>query len=241
MFMRTKLNFGDIETYDPKQVQAGYDDLARKIPGRIVRVQAISKLEQDKLLPRDIIERYLLGVRERNIRVVYLRPFAHQWDLGKGPLRSRQPMSNWCARIADGIKRDGYRLGGASPIYPFVVQPWLVGSCRWPCRRCCCCCSTRWAWADGGPALALIAADIVVVGAGYAVHHDILARQLLALAAGIVFPVAGFATIAPAVSRACGRAFDRRLRSARDCGRWCWRRGDAGRRARRGRSALARR
>ncbi len=198
MFLRTKLDFGDIETYDPKQVQSGADDLARMIPGRIVRVEAISKIEQDKLLPRDIIERYLLGVRERNIRVIYLRPFAHQWDVGKGPLSIEATNVELVRRIAEGVKRDGYRLGGASPIYPFVVQPWLIVlvSLAVPAMLL----LLLDALGARGARLAsvLVAIDVLIVLAGYALHHDMLARQALALLAGILFPIAGVATIAPA-------------------------------------------
>ncbi len=46
---RKATNFGEIETYDAGQVQKGNDELAREIPGQTVRVQAISKLELDKL------------------------------------------------------------------------------------------------------------------------------------------------------------------------------------------------
>jgi hypothetical protein len=197
MFARTKLNFGDIETYDTKQVQSGSDELARKIPGRIVRVQAISKLEQDKLQPRDIVERYLLGVRERNIRVIYLRPFAHQWDLGKGPLSIEATNVELVRRIADGVRRDGYRLGGASPIYPFVVQPWLIVLVSLAIPAIALLLLDRLGIRGVRPACAVVALDIGILLAGYAVHHDMLARQVLALGAGIVFPVAGFATIAP--------------------------------------------
>jgi hypothetical protein len=197
MFGRTKLNFGDIEVYDPKQLQAGSDDLARKIPGRIVRVQAISKIEADKLQPRDIVERYLLGVRERNIRVIYLRPFAHQWDTGKGPLSIEATNVELVRRIADGVKRDGYRLGGASPIYPFVVQPWLVVlvSVAVPAMLLLLLDALG---VRGRPiALAVVAVDVLAIVAGYAIHHDMLGRQALALAGGILFPVAALATIAP--------------------------------------------
>ncbi len=216
MFERTKLNFGDIETYDPKQVQSGSDDLARKIPGRIVRVQAISKLEQDKLLPRDIIERYLLGVRERNIRVIYLRPFAHQWDLGKGPLSIEATNVEVVRHIADGVRRDGYRLGGASPIYPFVVQAWLVVLVSLAIPAMALLLLDSLGVRGRRPAPILIGLDIVLVVAGYAVHHDMLARQALALAAGILFPLAGFATIAPFFSPPPART----LRDACTAGLW---------------------
>ena len=206
MFRRTKLNFGDIETYDPKQIQAGTDDLARKIPGRIVRVQAISKIEQDKLAPRDIIERYLLGVRERNIRVIYLRPFAHQWDTGKGPLSIEATNVELVHRIADGVRRDGYRLGGASPIYPFVVQPWLVVLVSLAVPAMLLLLLDTLGIGDPRWALAAVAIAIALVVAGYLVHHDFLARQVLALVAGILFPVAGVATIAPLFARPRARS-----------------------------------
>jgi hypothetical protein len=197
MFRRTKLNFGDIETYDPKQIQAGSEDLARKIPGRIVRVQAISKVEADKLQPRDIIERYLLGVRERNIRVIYLRPFAHQWDVGKGPLSIEATNVELVRRIAEGVKRDGYRLGGASPIYPFVVQPWLVILVSLAVPAMLLLLLDTLGVSGRRTALCIFGVDVLVVVAGYAIHHDLLGRQALALAGGILFPVAGIATIAP--------------------------------------------
>ena len=76
-FKRHVFNFGSIETYDPSQVQKGNDALARLIPGRTVRVQAIAKTELDKLKLDEVVARYVLGVRERNVRVAYLRPWAH--------------------------------------------------------------------------------------------------------------------------------------------------------------------
>ncbi len=202
MFVRTKINFGDIETYDTKQVQSGADDLARKIPGRIVRVQAISKIEQDKLQPRDIIERYLLGVRERNIRVIYLRPFAHQWDVGKGPLSIEATNVEIVRHIADGVKRDGYRLGGASPIYPFIIQPWVIAlvSLAVPAMLLL---LLDVLGVRGRPIFAIcVAVDILIVLAGYLAHHDMLARKALGLSAGILFAVAAVATVAPYFRRA---------------------------------------
>ena len=71
------VNFGTIETYDPKQEQLGNADLARKLPERLVRVQAIAKPEADKLKPEEIIERYLLGVRtSATFASCILRPIA---------------------------------------------------------------------------------------------------------------------------------------------------------------------
>ncbi|HMF27849.1 MAG TPA: DUF5693 family protein, partial [Candidatus Cybelea sp.] len=52
------VNFGSIETYDVAQVQKGNDTLARLLPGRTVRVQAIAKTEFDKIKLDDAVGRY---------------------------------------------------------------------------------------------------------------------------------------------------------------------------------------
>ncbi|HEX3369857.1 MAG TPA: DUF5693 family protein, partial [Candidatus Cybelea sp.] len=111
-FKRHIFNFGSIETYDPSQVQKGSETLARLIPGRTVRVQAIAKTELDKLKLDEVVARYVLGVRERNVRVVYLRPWAHQ----DGSLSIEATNVEMVKRIADELRADGLRLGRATPI-----------------------------------------------------------------------------------------------------------------------------
>jgi hypothetical protein len=185
------LNFGTIESYDPKQDQLGNDDLAKHLPERLVRVQAIAKPEADKLTPEEIVARYLLGVNERNIRVVYLRPWAHQWN-GRSIEETNVEIVR---RIAEGARKDGKRLGKASPFAKFEVRPIeivlvslavpaivllvlaIVGV------------EQRWLL------LLLVLGDVVLVAGGYLTHHDMLVRKLLGLAAGLVFPAAGFLSI----------------------------------------------
>lgn len=188
------LRFGTIEVYDDKSLQSGNDDLGRRLPARVVRVQAISKTEQDKLKAEEMIGRYLLGVRERNVRVVYLRPFAHPWH-GSSPADANVRI---VGEIAAGIRRAGMTLGPArgfelmhsSPLevalislaVPAVVMligasigmesvPWLI---------------------------ALVVLDLVLVGLGFAAHRDLLVRKFFALAAGLAFPAAAFLAIGPA-------------------------------------------
>jgi len=193
-FKRLRVNFGTIEFYDAKQAQAGNEDLARLIPGHIVRVEAISKVEQDKLTPTVIVERYLLGVRERNVRVVYLRPFAHQWD-GRSIEATNVELVH---RIATRLRAEGFTLGGAAPIYDFTIQPWLValvslavpGIVLWVLAAI--------GYADRRLLIAAVVLDLALVAAGYVAHHDMAARKVLALVAGIVFPTAGVLALAPA-------------------------------------------
>ncbi|MFN2460191.1 MAG: DUF5693 family protein [Candidatus Velthaea sp.] len=212
LFRTTKLSFGSIETYDSRQLQAGNDELARKLPGHVVRVQAISKVEQDKLRPQDIVARYVLGVRERNIRVVYLRPFAHQWDTGKGPLSIEATNVEIVKRIADGVKRDGYRLGGASPIYPFVVQPWLVALVSLAVAAVVLLVLEALGIGNSRWLIAAVVLDLALLAAGYAAHRDMTVRKALALAAGIAFPVAGIVAVAPLFRRPAPVAFGAAVR-----------------------------
>ncbi len=181
------VNYGSVETYDPKQEQLGDAELARHMPERIVRVQAIAKPEADKLTPEEIVARYLLGVNERNIRVVYLRPYLHSWN-GRSIEATNVEIVR---RIAAGIRADRKRTGPASAFARFAISPLVIAlvSLTVPAILL----VLLEAFGIGGMRwlAAFVVADLLFVAAGYASHHDILARKLLALAAGLAFPAAG--------------------------------------------------
>jgi hypothetical protein len=188
------VDFGTVETYDVKQNQAGSETLAKDLPDRTVRVQAISKTEQDKLRPEEIIQRYDLGVRERNVRVVYLRPFAHQWA-GRSIEATNVEIVR---RIAANVHAAGLRVGTASPFERFVTRPWEIVLASLAVPAVLLLLLAEFGIGDRRWLIAFLAADVLLVLAGFAVHHDMAARKLLALAGAIAFPVAGFAAIAPA-------------------------------------------
>lgn len=181
------VNFGTVETYDPKQEQLGNADLARRMTTRLVRVQAIAKPEADKLTPDEIVARYLLGVNERNVRVVYLRPYLHAW-------RGASIQATNIAivrRIADGIRADHRALGPASSFATFSISPLLIAlaSLAVPASLL----LVLEAFGIGGMrwVIAFVLADLLFVAAGYVSHHDILVRKVLALTAGLTFPSLG--------------------------------------------------
>ena len=181
------LNFGSVETYDPKQEQLGNADLARRLPERLVRVQAIAKPEADKLTPEEIIARYLLGVNERNIRVVYLRPYYHQWN-GRSIEATNVEIVR---RIAQGILADHKRIASASPFARFVISPVLIALASLAVPASLLLLLEAFGIGGTGWIVAFVLADVLFVGAGYVSHHDIIARKLLALAAGLAFPGVG--------------------------------------------------
>ncbi|HLI95783.1 MAG TPA: DUF5693 family protein [Candidatus Baltobacteraceae bacterium] len=195
---RKYTNYGEIETYDTSQEQKGNLELARLIPGHVVRVQAISKLELDKLTVPQIVARYELGVRERNVRVVYLRPFPHQY----GKLSIEKTNVEIVRQIADDLRGHGFRLGRATPIPLYrgnsaiavgvavlAVPSLFVLLLGW----------LGW-YRPSFAALAYLVAIGIYVG-GYASHHDLLGRSIVALIGALLFATAAFMALAPAFSQ----------------------------------------
>ena len=188
-------NFGAIETYDDSQIQKGSETLARLIPGQTVRVQAISKTELDKIDLNEAIGRYELGVRERNVRVVYLRPWPHR----DGDLSIEQTNVEMIKTLAGDLRAHGFRFGRATPIPLYhgdnrilvgvatlAVPSMLVlllGSFGWYRRN----------WAIG-----FYAIGVVAYAAGIASHHDMLVRSMFALCGALLFATAAFVAIAGA-------------------------------------------
>ncbi|GAC1582661.1 MAG: DUF5693 family protein [Candidatus Elarobacter sp.] len=194
-FMKARrLNFGTVETYDVKQNQAGSETLARDLPNLTVRVQAIAKPEQDKLRPEEIVSRYDLGVRERNVRVVYLRPFAHQWN-GRSIEATNVELVQ---RIASGVRAAGLRVGSASPFDRFELRWWELVLASLAVPAIVLLLLAEFGIGDRRWLIAFVAVDVLLVIAGLGLHHDMAVRKVLALIGAIAFPVAGFAAIAPA-------------------------------------------
>jgi hypothetical protein len=186
-FERTGLNFGTIEVYDKIQVQKGNDGLAEKAIERTTRVQAIPKTELDKLDYQTVIARYLLGVRERNVRVVYLRPFLHEqngWSLEKTNVEMVR-------EIRAGLVARGYRLGRATPVPAFRINPLVVAFVALAIPAIYMLIFEAFGRRRPQFAYAAIAVTLLLLLGGYATHHDLLARKILALLGAI-----GFATYA---------------------------------------------
>jgi hypothetical protein len=194
-FKQHLFSFGSIETYDPSQVQKGNDTLARLIPGRTVRVQAIAKTELDKLKLDDVIARYVLGVRERNVRVVYLRPWLHQ----DGNLSLEATNVEMVKAIADELRADGFVLGRATPIPQYHGNNrLLVGVAALAVPSIFVLLLDFFGWYRRRLAAAAYAITILVYAAGVALQHDAAARSAIALAGALLFATAAISILIPA-------------------------------------------
>ncbi len=189
-------NFGLIETYDKTQVQKGSEELGQLLPANTVRVQAIAKLDQDRLDLDTVAARYILGVRERNVRVIYLRPLAH----ADGALSLEMTNVKLVRTLKQQLHAAGFILGRARPVgapagrefsipFPLVVLVSLA------VPAICLLLLDAFGYRGGRLALAAFGLDLVLLAAGAATHHDLLVRKLLALAGAIAFAVAAVVVI----------------------------------------------
>jgi hypothetical protein len=191
-FKRHAFNFGSIETYDASQVQKGNDTLARLIPGRTVRVQAIAKTELDKLKLDAVIARYVLGVRERNVRVVYLRPWPHR----DGDLSIEATNVEMVKTIAGQLKAAGFRLGRATPIPEYHGNNRvLVGLAALAVPSILLLLLDFFGWYGRRTAVIAYVATIALYLGGLALHHDALARSILALIGALLFATAALVVL----------------------------------------------
>jgi len=115
------LTLGLIET--PVQLslvpQAGLGDLARLVGYRAARVYAISRKELDKITPAEMRDRWVRSAKERNIRVMYLRPFlvAPGQDL-------RRVNLDHVRATREELLLNGYRVGPATGFQEIHVPRW---------------------------------------------------------------------------------------------------------------------
>ncbi|MBV8198467.1 MAG: hypothetical protein JO263_10045 [Candidatus Eremiobacteraeota bacterium] len=203
-FKRSIFSFGSIETYDPSQVQKGNDALARLIPGRTVRVQAIAKTELDKLKLDEIVARYVLGVRERNVRVIYLRPWPHQ----EGDLTIEATNVEMVKGIAQQLRAAGFRLGRATPIPLYHGNNRiLVGIATIAVPSIFVLLLDSFGWYRRRIAAVAYALTILLYLAGIATHHEIFARSLIALAGALLFATAALLILIPAWNEAPAARF----------------------------------
>jgi len=193
-FRASHLNFGVIETYDTSQVQKGSEELARAIPGQSVRVQAISRSELDRLDLKTVVARFLLGARERNVRVIYLRPILHQ----EGALSVQATNREMVRQIADGLQSRGLRLGRATPIPAFRVNPLLLAVVGIAVPTVILLILDLLGIAVALPAsIAALATAPLLIGLTTLLHHTMLAAKLLGLTGAIAFAVLAVIAIAP--------------------------------------------
>lgn len=180
------LRFGFVEFAD----QEGEDALARAADYRIIRVHSITEGEMRKIRPEVAAARDLRAVRERGIRAIYLRPFLTAEQVG----REEEALAFNLSYVRDlrrGLEAEGFLLGRAVPLAPLPAPGWAfvllcLGSLTAGLlllRR-----YVVVGWVGESAILAF--GTLLALGARRA-GMDLLARQLFALGAGVVWASLG--------------------------------------------------
>lgn len=183
--------------------QPGSAQVTKGIGFRGIRLHAITGPEMAQIDLPTALARWARAVRERDIRLLYVRPFPVENPLisGKPPEKSGslhvvndellQKNIDYVQDIANTIQADGYHLGAPAPMQP-IPFPWplllvlaagaaaggwllLVRFVRLPERL--------------GWAIVILAVGLFALV--YLKGYTTLARQVYALVAAIVFPTLG--------------------------------------------------
>ncbi len=163
--------------------QKGDERLTRLLLDRTVRVHSVTTAEMATLAPGELLERYTRAVRERNIRLCYVRLPS---SIDEEPLKGA---SRFLAQLRASLNKAGYRTGEPRPFTAPSLPSWI------------------WLMAGGS---ALVAGVLVLerlfalrpsawltlaafaVGAILAHFGGETGRKACALAAAVAFPCLGF-------------------------------------------------
>lgn len=190
-----KILFGNIEVPTVDAAQKGSRTLGLKLSDRTVRVMSVSSAQQLKLTPADAIDKFELGVRERNIRVVYARFFANA-DPGKSLVDTNV---EYLALLSKTLREAGYVNSWASPLpalAPLGILVVLIAlgvtAATVLTARELLPIASRLEWAA-------LAASLVLSSGLVLIHKPLLWSW--ALVASLVFPVLGMALVLPQLGR----------------------------------------
>lgn len=115
--------YGRVEVLTVARRFRGEQALAHAMAPAVVRVFSIGSDELFRITPQEARDRFLRAARERNLRVLYVRPF-HSAPGGTDPVAYNL---HYLQSIAAGLRTAGFRLGTAAPLPVVEIPRALVG------------------------------------------------------------------------------------------------------------------
>lgn len=108
--------------------QKGVETLVRALPLQTVRVFAVPPAQQEKLKPERVAQMYGLAARERNLTVLYLRPYAYDPSPDKGFENATQKMLTQLNEdLGDRISTDASTFTKEVVVPPWLAAPMAAG------------------------------------------------------------------------------------------------------------------
>jgi hypothetical protein len=203
---RAGFAFGWIESLTERRRQKGDESLVQLMKPDVIRVFSLVPEELAGMTPDDARDKFVLAARERNDRILYVRPFLGTPILGTPGADEIQANLDYVGSIAQALEGAGYRMGKARPL-PATAPPaplfavMALGALA----------ATAIATGEVSTALARpvsrrtlwwgVGAGLLLTGAMIAVHHVTLWRQILAFFAALAFPTLSMLWLLPGARR----------------------------------------
>ena len=108
------VNYGHVEII----TQYGNNQLKKLTADNIIRVHSASQKELRKLNPEIMVPRFVRGVRERGVKLLYVRPFLTESTV--------EDNLAYFAKIKTSLEKSGFILGKAEKIPNFQATPWQI-------------------------------------------------------------------------------------------------------------------
>jgi hypothetical protein len=113
--------YGRIEVFNIRRKQRGEEILAKHMRPEVIRLFSLTPDELSQLTVDEARDKYVLAARERNIRLLYVRPI----NVHAGVVSTDANLS-YIAEMAKDLRRFGLRTGRAEPLAPLRVSSVLL-------------------------------------------------------------------------------------------------------------------
>jgi len=115
LMRQNNLTFGKVEAFIA--AQAGAEKLAVLNDYKLLRTHSMQQEEVEQAADREIISRYLLSVRERNVKMIYHKPYLKGDQLVARNL-------NLLSVLSSKLEAEGYKLGASKAAKYFSDSSW---------------------------------------------------------------------------------------------------------------------
>jgi hypothetical protein len=181
--------FGEIESFTARRRQRGEPELALAMVPHVLRVFSLTPEELTGLSPDEARPKYVLAARERNVRVLYVRPFL----LTPAGVDEVQANLDYVGSIAQDLEGAGYRMGKAVPLPRVEIPVVLFGLAALGALAASAVAVGEVAGILASPVPSRVlyggvGAGMAVTAVLLAVHRVTLWSQILALFAALAFP-----------------------------------------------------
>ncbi len=194
--------FGRIEAFTARRQQKGEVTLAQLVAPNVIRVFSMAPEELAGSTPEDARDKFVLAARERNIRILYVRPFLST----SAGVNAIETNLDYVASIADDLVRAGYKMDKAVPLPVTSAPGWLFLLAALGALSVTAITAGEVGAALAGPVparllYASVAAGLLLTAAVIAAHHTALWRQILAFLAALAVPTLSMLWLIPGARR----------------------------------------